>query len=288
MMRCFVLAGVLLLLFPAALHADEVDDAIQSAWQTWQAGDREAGRAALEAVKAAHPRDVRPNARLAYVLLMADGELERVFELLIEHLEVHRNDTWAADNLEIVAERALGVGRPELARNCAKRLKAMRPGVKEHRYLWARASYRLGETASVAQACRGLVDDYPSWELPYWLLARTYEDQGEYEEVVRVYRDLLKELPGSVDARLRIANARLMQRQYDQAEDSYRSALELAEAGSDQREEAEWGISVVRSQRELSRRLREQDSFLSVMLLVVCAAWSAIIVGLLVATKPRP
>jgi Flp pilus assembly protein TadD len=288
MVRCSPILSflvVLHLLVPAV--ADEVDDAIATAWQTFQEGDAEGAIAALSRLTEANPDDVRPNARLAYILLQTDQDPERVFELLKDHIEVHRDDQWALQTVVITAERALSVGRPELARDCAKLLKEARPGEKEYRYLWARASYRLGRQDAVAEACRSLIDDYPSWELPYWLLARTLSDQGEFEAVLQVYRDLLQESPGNVDARLRMARAQLTLRNYERAEESYRSALEIAEPGSALREMAESGIAIVAEERALTLRLRRQSAFLDRLLMAVGGAWAVVVLLLLFVTRRR-
>ncbi len=279
--------ALLLLVSATFAYADEVDDGIVAATKAFRSGDVSGALKALEALRAANPDDVRPNTQLAYVLLMSDGDLERVLDLLTEHLEVFAGDVWALEQIALVAERALDVGRPGLARNCAKTLKKAQPGEKEHRYLWARASYRMGESESVAQACRSLIDDYPSWELPYWLLARSHSDHGLYQKVVEVYRDLLKEQPGNVDARMSMARAQLHQRDYDAAEESYRSALETARRGSDLRANAEAGWALVKEERELSKRLRRQSEFLDLLLIGVLCAWGVVIV-VLVAVTSRP
>jgi tetratricopeptide (TPR) repeat protein len=277
--------ALLVLLAAVPAVADTVDDEIVAAWEAFNAGDAGAAIARLKALRAADPEDVRPNARLAYILLMEDGDLDEVEGLLVQHLGAHSEDEWALEHLAIAAERALAVGAPAVARNCAKELKRLVPDEKDYRYLWARACYHMGENVSVAQACALLIDDYPSWALPYWLLARTFADQGQYDEEVEVYRDLLKEQPGNVDARMRMARAQLMRRDYDAAEETYRSALETAEAGSGLREDAQAGLDLVKSSRALTERLRKQDAFLSDVLLGVLAAWVLVVVGLLLATR---
>jgi len=271
----------------SSVVADEIDDGIAAAWKAYQGGDVAGAIAGLERLKKTAPGDVRPNSKLAFLLLASDGDPARVFELLLQHLRVHRDDQWALQSVAITAERALAVGRPEVARDCAKVLREAQPDKKEHRYLWARASYRLGKLAAVAEACRSLIDEDPSWELPYRLLARVLLEQGAYEQAVQVYRDLLEDSPGNVDVRLSLARAQLMEHDYDRAEESYRSALEIAEPGSPLREMAEVGISVVAEQRALTRRLRHQSAFLDRMLLIVGGAWGLGILLLVYLTRRR-
>ena len=286
-LKLAVPCALALLLLVAPASADEVKDAIDAALSAYQGGDVTGSIAALEKVKTANPKDVRPIGNLAFILLDSNGDLGRVFDLLLEYLDLHQQNEWALREVARVADRALAGGRPELARNCAKVLMAAEPGDKQHRYLWARASYRLGRRDSVAEVCRSLIDDYPSWELPYWLLARTLSDHGEQEEVVQIYRELLKELPGNVDARLRMARAQLDQRDYDAAEDTYRSALEIAAKESRHRAMAEDGIFYVKSARDLSERLRKQSAFLDRMLLFVGAGWGVVILFLVVVTRRK-
>ncbi len=281
-------AAVLLCALAASAAADAVDDGVAAARRLMDEGREDEATAALRAVREANPDDPRPLPLLAFLLVDREGRLDEAGSLLDEFLESSPGDAYAIDLLEIVAQRALDEGLPEVAREAARVLMRERPDRKEDLYLWAEASYRMGQRGSVRDATRTLIRSHPSYEAPYWLLAKSLEDDGRFEEAVAVYRDLLREQSGNVGARLTRASLLLWQlRDYDSAEGEFRSALEVAEPGSAWRDEVERGLAQVRAERDRSRRLRERAGFLDRLLLVTGGAWLALFLALNFALRRR-
>jgi tetratricopeptide (TPR) repeat protein len=272
------LLALLLATLPLAAQDGDVTAQVQAARKLYDDGHADRAIEILRGLVDDHPAETIP--LLAFILFDAKNETAEPARLLAEYLELVPGNEWALDLLSIVAVRALDRGEAEVARACAKVLMLQQPGEKEHRYLWAEASYRLGRRDSVHAETRALIRDYPSFESPYWLLAKVLEDEGRYEDAVAVYRDLLKESSGNVGARLTRASLLLWQlRDYDAAEREYRAAAEIAAPDSPDREDARTGLDLVREARERSARLARHAGFLRTVLAVTLGAWALLLLA---------
>ncbi|MCU0724666.1 MAG: hypothetical protein MUE73_02585 [Planctomycetes bacterium] len=282
-----LLAALGLLLTASAALADEVADGLSAARRSLDAGRPREALAAVRELVARYPGDDRPVPLLAFLLVDSPTGPGESIDLLAGYLGRQPGDAYALELLEVCAERALSEGDPELGRLAAKILLHERGERKEDLYLWAEASFRMGQMGSVEEATRRLIGSSPSYEPPYWLLAKALEEAGRLEEAVAVYRDLLREQSGNVRARLTRAGLLLWSlRRYDAAEEEYLSALEMCEPGSSLRDEVEAGLRSLREERERSRRLRSQSALIDRMLLFVLLGWAGVVSFLLWKTRP--
>jgi Flp pilus assembly protein TadD len=287
MPRALVLALSGLLLLTGRAAADEVADGIQSARAKLEAGDADGCIAELEALREAHPDDPRPLNDLAYALFTGKGEMQKAIEHLADSLAARPGDRYPIELLPQIAFRALDVGDPELARYGFRVLMEVEPDKKEHRYHWAFASYRMGQRDSVRSECRRLLVDYPSFDSPYWLLARALLDEGRYEEVVRVYRDLSRERSGDAKVWNALGSVLLWNlRDFEGASESYRNALEIADPGSEEHAGARFGLDSVEKEIARSERLGERMRFLGLVLYVVLGGYAVLFLALAYLSGP--
>ena len=279
---------VVLALACAVAVADEVDDVVARARGLQASGDSAGAIALLVGLEKRYPDDLRPKPLLAFLVTETEGGLVRAAELLQAYLDRYPRDEWCAGHLYIVADRALSEGRPEVARDCAATLRRLDPSNKEYRFLWAEAAYRMGDGEAARHACDLLIQDFPSFEQPYWLKARTLADVGRFDDEIEVWRDLLREQPGNVAARLRMGWAQRRLRDFGSAEESYRAARDIAGSDTDLAKAADFGLRAVVRERALGARLREHRSFLDTLLAAAAVAWLTIVCILFFMSRRRP
>jgi predicted Zn-dependent protease len=278
MRRGVLLAALGVLLSARIVGGDEVGDALAGARRALDGGRREEAMETVRRLVADHPGDHRPIPLLAFLLVDSPSGPGEAIELLADYLDRRPGDPYGLELLTACAERALSEGDPELARLAAKILLLQRGERKEDLYLWAEASFRMGQSDSVTEATRRLIASWPSFEPPYWLLSKVLEEEGRLADAADVYRDLLREQSGNVRARLTRAGLLLWGlRRYDEAEGEYLSALEISEPGSSLRADVEAGLRAVREERERSGRLRTQSRLINRMLAISIIGWTVLV-----------
>jgi tetratricopeptide (TPR) repeat protein len=283
------LAFVLVIVLAASVAgADEIEEAVKAARAGIDKGDASAAIPLLTKMVEKYPDDVRPHWWLANVL-EKQGELRRAAEVIGEYVERDPDSQHAKDMLWGIGEVALDTDDPQITRWCAKVLMRAEPREKEHLYLAARASYRMGDRASVRLACREILSRWNSYASAYLLLARVLEEDGRSEEAGQVYRDLVKERPGDVEARIQLAYWLLRDaRDFDAAEEEFTSALMQSEPGSSRQIRAQAGLDRVIEERGLIERLHAQRSRLLTIAMVVAGILASLVGVGVYLTRGRP
>jgi predicted Zn-dependent protease len=281
------LALLALLIAASTARADEIKDAIAAAKDGIAKGDTTEAVARLRPLVEKYPDDVRPHWWLAHIL-EKEGKYREAAELMAEFVERVPDDPHGKSMLRGIAETALDTGDPRITRWCMKFLRRVEPNEKDYLYLTALASYRLGELDSVRQACRELIRRWGSYADAYLLLARALEEDGRGTEAGQVYRDLVKERPGDVEARIYLAYWLLRDaRDFDRAAEEFTSALMQSEPGSSQHIRAQTGLDRTTEERDLIERLHAHRGRLVTIAIAVAAILVVLVSVGAFLTRPR-
>jgi len=287
MRRALLLLLAVLLAGTPAL-ADDVDDRVKAARDLWEAGEVDAAIAALGELREQFPSDDRAVPLLAYLLYVEKEALVEAETLLGEYLEFRPTDDWARETLRSLAEDALDRGLPRLSRRAAAVLRRADREDPEHLYLWAEASFLLGQRGAVSEACRLLIARWPSFEKAYWLLARVRMDEGRYGEVLETWRRLLEESPRRSAARLELADVLAWPlRRYEEAEEEYRRVLDGEGPESDLGRDARKGLDWIRTERAREKALRDRRRSLRTLVFALAGGFLLLFFALARATRPR-
>lgn len=288
-MRYFsALAVVLLLLSLAdAARADEIGEAVAAAREEIDGGRVDQGIARLKSAFERAPADARVIRLYAWALLAYRNDLKGAFDLLFDHLEAHPEDEYSRGLFAQIGDRAMD-SDPALSRNAWFLLRRIDPSAKEPLFQWALASYRLGDRPAARSALRQLIDRFPSYPDPYWLLAKIWSDEGRPDRAADTYRELVVQRPGDARPRLYLGNVLLWQiRDYDAAEEEYAAAVDLAPKGSNLASEARAALEKAREQKALAERMRARNRTLGIRLYAILGLYAAIAVALTFLTRPR-
>jgi tetratricopeptide (TPR) repeat protein len=276
-----VLAGI-------ARAQDPVSEGVAKARSLVAEGKVEAGLGALRKLADDHPDNRLPHWWLANLLYQKAGRNREAAEVIAGFLEQHPEDTYALELLKSIAHHALEAGDADVTRWCIEYLIRFDPGEKANYYLAALASYRLGDRGSARMACREIINRWPSHADAYRLLARVYEDGGQFGLAAETYRSLIEEKPGYPLARILLANIlRVEFRDYRGAEKEFTDALLFAEPGTPDHREATRGLEQTRADRALADRLRKQEAMLSTLITVLLAVAAAATGAAVFLTRPR-
>jgi len=289
MKRPMLPALAALVVLATGVYAQEAPDvvgpAVEAARRANVEGRTDDAVRSLRVIAEEHPHDPRPRPLLAFLLLTEIEDLSGAYEVAEEHLELAARerkdqvDQYVIGLLVSIGDRALDRGDPELARLCMGAVLRGKPlHSKDLRYRWALASYRMGELGPARGAARELIATFPSFSAPYWLLAMSLVDEGRYVEAVEVYRDLLRERSGDIQARMRMGGVLLWNlRDYDGAEKAFKDALAIADPSRPEHAEAQRGLDMVRAERTRSVELRARHAGLGTWILVVLLGWAAVL-----------
>jgi tetratricopeptide (TPR) repeat protein len=207
-------------------HAVELNDALTMSWQALREMYRAAGQAADADYAAAcmdRIANLPPQLRLGSNLLN-EGELEAAEDLVRDYLRRHGADV---EGMRLLAQIAIKRGVLDDAEFLLENVLDRAPGYHDARYEYgALLTQRRRYLAAREQARRLLqvAPGRPDWRLLY---AKACDGLGEYDEALRVYRQLSAETPAEVSLQLAIAHLLRTHGRSAEAIEAFRSTAAL-------------------------------------------------------------
>ena len=207
-------------------RAVELNHTLLASWQALQQLYREAGRSAEESYAAACLRSLAklPQPLALGASLLNEGELNAAEEVVRAYLRRHGTHT---EGMRLLAQIAVRLDVLDDAEFLLEQLLERSPDYHAARYEYcAVLTQRRRHLPALVQARRLLEIDPANadWRLLY---AKACDGLGEYDEALRVYRQLSGERPSDTSLRLAIAHLLRTHGSREEASEAFRTTAAL-------------------------------------------------------------
>jgi tetratricopeptide (TPR) repeat protein len=255
--HCFAALGNPAAALTAYLQAVSINPALPASWNAASILFRAAGRAGEAQTAASHVAKLKnlPGAVVAATSMFADGETYEAERLIREFLKTHPNDVEA---MRLLARIGLKLEVLDDAEFLLESVLAFAPDYHLARFDYVRVLLQRHRNAKALEQAKILLRAEPENRDFRAVYATSCLSLADYDEALRVYRELAEEAPEAPNLHLSIGHALKTLGRQQEAIAAYWSAAQVAPSFGD----AYWSLANLKTYRfadDAISQMRQQE-----------------------------
>jgi tetratricopeptide (TPR) repeat protein len=256
--HCFAALGNPAAALAAYLQAVNINPALPASWNALNILFRAAGRAEEAQTAASHVAKLKnlPVAVVTATSMFADGETHEAERLIREFLKNHPNDV---EGMRLLARIGIKLDVLDDAEFLLESVLAFAPEYHLARYDYVRVLLQRHRNASALEQSKILLAAEPANRDYRAVYATASLALADYDEALRVYRQLSKEAPEAADLHLSIGHALKTLGRQQEAIEAYWSAAQVNPHFGD----AYWSLANLKTYRfadDAITQMRQQEA----------------------------